>query len=81
MSGVTQKKIIKNNLCTYFISVWWQCCMMIVSQFDNNLLCFCLKRFAIAIVKMKVYRYNKLRSKLVYRIELLQRAGLGTGTK
>jgi hypothetical protein len=32
-------------------------------------------------LKMKVYRYNELRSELVYRIELLQRAGLGVGTK
>jgi hypothetical protein len=52
-------------------------------QFDKKktcLRCFCLKGFVIAIVKTKVYRYNELRSKLVYRIKLLQRAGLDAGT-
>jgi hypothetical protein len=34
-----------------------------------------------AIVKTKVYGYNELSSELVYRIDLLQRAGLGVGTK
>jgi hypothetical protein len=28
-----------------------------------------------------IYRYKKLRSELVYRIEFTQRAGLGAGTK
>jgi hypothetical protein len=55
--------------------------MMFACPFDNNLFTLLLlKGFVIAIVKMKVYRYNKLRSELVYRIEL-QRAGLGAGTK
>jgi hypothetical protein len=57
--------------------------MMFAIQFDNNCLrCFCLKdRVVIVIVKTKVYRYNELRSELVYRTVLLQRAGLGAGTK
>jgi hypothetical protein len=57
--------------------------MMFACQFDNNLfaLLFCLKGFVIAIVKPKIYRYKELRSELVYRIELLQRAGLEAGTK
>jgi hypothetical protein len=33
------------------------------------------------MVNTKDYRYNELRSELVYRIELLQRAGLGASTK
>jgi hypothetical protein len=43
--------------------------------------CYCLKGFIIAIVKTEVWRYNELRSELVYKIELLQQAGLGAGTK
>jgi hypothetical protein len=55
--------------------------MILVREVDTNFLrCFCLKGFVIAIVKTKVYRYNELRSELVYRIEL-QRAGLIVGTK
>jgi hypothetical protein len=53
---------------------------LLVSLTITCLRCFCLKGFVIAIGKTKVYRYNELRSELVYRIELLQRAGFGAGT-
>jgi hypothetical protein len=81
MSSVTKnhKKIIH---APGFNSVWWKCCMIFACQFDNNL--FALLLFEgishVAIVKTKVYRYNELRSELVYRIEL-QQSGLGAGTK
>jgi hypothetical protein len=60
------------------INVIW---CLLVSLTITCLCCFCLKGFVIAIVKTKVYRNNKLRSQLVFRIELLQRAGLGAGTE
>jgi hypothetical protein len=56
--------------------------MMFACQFDNNFWrCFCWKGFVIAIVTTNVYRYNELRSDLVYRIYLLQLAGLRAGAK
>jgi hypothetical protein len=45
-----------------------------VSLTITCLRCFCLKGLVIAMVTTKVYRYNELRSQLVYKIELLQRA-------
>jgi hypothetical protein len=71
----------KYDLCTNFNSVWWKWCVMFACHFDKNLFALlCLKGFVIAIVKTKVYCYNKLRSELVY-ILLLQPAGLEAGTK
>jgi hypothetical protein len=55
--------------------------MMFACQFDNNLFALLLfEGICYGNSKAKVYRYNELRSELVYRIELLQRAGLGAGT-
>jgi hypothetical protein len=34
---VSQKQIIKNNVCTDFNSFWWKCCLMFACQFDNNM--------------------------------------------
>jgi hypothetical protein len=54
---------------------------LLVSLTITCLRYFCLKRCVIAKVKTKGDCYNELRSELVYRKELLQRVGLGAGTK
>jgi hypothetical protein len=79
---VVSQKVIKNILCTdfnFFLCENVAC--LLVSLTITCLRCFCLKEFVTAIVKTKVYRYNELRLELVCRIELIQRAGLGAGTK
>jgi hypothetical protein len=84
MSGVTKKnhkKIIYAPILILFGENVVQCLLVSLTIHVTCLRCFCLKGFVIPIVKTKVYRYNVLRSQLVYRIELLQRAGLGAGTK
>jgi hypothetical protein len=53
--------------------------MMFACQFDNNL--FSLFLFEGICLFFFFNRYNELRSELVYRIDLLQRAGLKAGTK
>jgi hypothetical protein len=71
MSGVTKtnnKKITYAPILLLFGGNVVGC--LLVSLTITCLCCFCLRGFVIAIVKMKVYRYNELRSELVYRIEL-----------
>jgi hypothetical protein len=65
MNGVT-KKIIKNNVCTDFNSVWWKYCMMFACQFDNNM-------FAMLLFEGICHSNSKNES------ILLQRAMLGAG--
>jgi hypothetical protein len=73
------KKIIYASVLILFGgNVVW---CLLVSLTITCLRCLCFKGFVIAIVKAKEYRYNVLRLELVYRMELLQRAGLGAGTK
>jgi hypothetical protein len=80
---VSQKKIIQKKyyaliLILYGGNVVW---CLLVSLTITCLRCLCLKGFVKVIVKTKVYRYKELRLELVYRIKLLQRVGLGAGTK
>jgi hypothetical protein len=81
MSGVTQKSLYKIMYAPILILFGGNVLCLLVNLTITCLRCFCLKGFVITIVNTKVYHYNELRSELVYRIELLQRAGLGAGTK
>jgi hypothetical protein len=55
---------------------------MFACQLDNNLFALLLfERICHSNSKNESILYNELRLELVYRTELLQRAGLGVGTK
>jgi hypothetical protein len=55
---------------------------MFACQFDDNLFALLLfEGICHSNIKNEVYRYNELRSEVFYKIELLQRAGLGAGMK
>jgi hypothetical protein len=71
MSGITKnnhKKIIYAPILILFGGNVVGC--LLASLTITCVHCFCLKGFVIEIIKTKVYRYNELRSELVYRIEL-----------
>jgi hypothetical protein len=54
---MSQKKIIKNHLCTDFNSVRWKCCMMLACQCDDNL-------FALLLFEVMCHSNSKNESKL-----------------